>query len=61
MSNNNKKAITTLNYIERFLTLAFTVTVCISISAFAFIVKFSLGIMSCTIGLNICAIIAMIQ
>ena len=61
MNNNNKKAITTLNYIEHFLTLVFTVTVCISISAFAFIVKFSLGIMSCTIGLNICAIIAMIQ
>ena len=61
LSNKNKKVCTTLNYIEHFLTLAFAVTVCISISAFASLVYISMRIMSYTIGLSICAITAKIK
>ena len=46
---------------EHFLTLAFAVTVCISISAFASLVNISERIMSSTIGLNICAITTRIK
>ena len=60
-SNKNKKVCTTVNYIEHFLTLVFTVTVRISISTFASQVDISKGIMTSTIGLNICAIIARIK
>ena len=60
-SNKNKKVCTTLNYIEHFLTLVFTVTVRISISTFASQVDISKGIITSTIGLNICAIIARIK
>ena len=35
MSRKHKKVCTTLNYIEHFLILAFTITGCISISGFA--------------------------
>ena len=48
----------TLNCI---LTLVFAVTVCISLSAFASLVDISKGIMSSTIELNICTIIARIK
>ena len=51
----------TLNYIEHFLTLAFAVTGCISIFAFASLVDIPTGIMSSTTGLNICAITARIK
>ena len=61
LSNKNKKVRTTLNYVEHFLTLIFAVTVCISISAFPFLIDISKGIMSYKIGLNICAIIARIK
>ena len=61
LSNKNKKVCTTLNYVEHFLTLIFAVTVCISISAFPFLIDISKGIMSYKIGLNICAIIARIK
>ena len=61
LSNKNKKICTTLNYIEHFLTLVLAITVCIYIFAFASLVNFSKGIMSSTIGLNICAIIARIK
>ena len=60
LSNKNKKVCTTLNYTERFLILVDAVTVRISISAFASLVDISNGIMSSTIGLSICAIIARI-
>ena len=50
-----------LNYIEPFLNLAFAVTVCISVSALAFLVDISNGITSSTIGLHICAIISKIK
>ena len=36
MSKKHKKVCTTLNYIEHFLILAFALTGCVSISAFAF-------------------------
>ena len=55
------KVCTTLNYIEHFLTLVSAVAVCVSISTFASLVDIFKGIMSSTIGLNICAIIARIK
>ena len=61
MSNKNKKVCATLNYIEYFLTLVSTVTICVSISVFASLIDISKGIMSSTIGLNIWAIIAKIK
>ena len=57
MSHKKKKVCVTLNYLEHFLTLIFAVAECIFISAFASLV----GIMSSTIRLNICAIIAKIK
>ena len=54
LRNKNKKVFTTINYIGHFLTLVFAVTLCISISAFAFI-------MGSTIRLNIFAIIERIK
>ena len=64
MNSKNKKVCTTLNYLKDFLTLVFflfTVTGCISISAFASLLSVSTGIMISTIGLNICAIIVRIK
>ena len=61
LSNKNKKVCTALNYIEHFLTLVFAITVCVSISAFAFLIAISKAIMSSTIGLNICAIITRVK
>ena len=55
MSNKNKKLYRILNYTEHFLTLVFAITGCVS--AFASLVDISTGIMSSTIGLNICEII----
>ena len=61
LSNKNKKVCTTLNYIEHFLILVFAVTIYISSSAFASLINISKEIMSVTIGLNICGIIARIR
>ena len=61
LSNKNKKVCTALNYIEHFLTLVFAITVCVSISTFAFLIAISKAIMSSTIGLNICAIITRVK
>ena len=47
---------TTLNYIEHFLILAFTITECILISPFASLLGTPMGIMISTIGLKLCAI-----
>ena len=47
------KVCTTLNYIEHFLILASTITVCISISAFASLLHIPIGITSAAIGLKI--------
>ena len=46
MSKKHEKVCTTLNYKEQFLILAFTITGCFSISAFAFLVGISLRITS---------------
>ena len=51
----------TLNYSDHLFSLVFAVNGCISISAFASLVSISTGIMSSTIGLNICAIVARIK
>ena len=61
MSYKNKKICMTLNYIEHFLTFVFPVTGCILISAFASLVSIFSGIMSSTVGLNTCPIIARIK
>ena len=64
MNSKNKKVCTTLNYLKDFLTLVFflfTVTGCISISAFASLLNVSTGIMISTIGSNVCAIIVRIK
>ena len=56
MSRKHKKVCTTLNFIEHFIILVSTVTGCISISAFASLVRFTVGITSFAIGLKLCAI-----
>ena len=60
MSKKYKKFCTTLNYIEHFLILGFTITGCASISAFASLVGIPIVIASSAIGLKICAITAAI-
>ena len=47
---------TTLNYIERFLVLASTITGCISISFFASLLGIPIKITSSAIGLRLCSI-----
>ena len=54
MSKKHKKVCTTLNYIEHFLILVFTITGCISISAFSSLIDIPIGITSSAIGLKIC-------
>ena len=61
MSKKHKEVFTTLNYIEHFLILAFTITGCISISPFASLLGIPIGITSSAIGLKICARIAGIK
>ena len=56
MSIKQKKVSTTVNYIEHFLTLACTITGCVSISAFGSLLGFPIGITSSAIGFRICAI-----
>ena len=51
----------TLNYIELFLILSFSITGCISISTFTSLLGISIGITSSAIGLKICAVIAGIK
>ena len=58
ISKKQKKVCTTLNYIEHFLIVAITVTGCVSISAFSFLVVIPIRITSFAIGLEICAITA---
>ena len=55
------KVCPTLNYIEHFLILAFTITGCILVSAFASLLGIPIGIASSVIGLTICAIAAGIK
>ena len=61
MSRKHKNVCTTLNYIEHSITLAFTLTGSISISAFASLIDIPIGITSSAIGLKICAIITGIK
>ena len=61
MSKKHKKICTTLNYIEHFLILASTITVCVFISAFAFLIGNPIGITISKIALKICAISAGIK
>ena len=61
MSRKHKKVCITLNYIEHFFILASTITGCISISAFSYLIGIPIGITSSTIRLNICAITAGIK
>ena len=51
----------TLNYMELFLILSFSITGCISISTFTSLLGISIGITSSAIGLKICAVIAGIK
>ena len=55
MSVKHKKVCATLNYIEQLLILAFTVTGCIWISAFASLLGIPIGFTSSAIVLKICA------
>ena len=57
----NEKICATLNYIEHFLILAFTITGCVSISVFASSIRFPIGITSSASGLKICEITARIK
>ena len=61
ISTTYKKACTTLSYIEHFLILASTVTGCISICDFAFLLCIPIGITSSAIGLKMCATAARIK
>ena len=61
ISRKHKKFCTTLNYIEHFLILASGITVCISISAFAFLPDIPIGITSSAIRLKLCAIVTGIK
>ena len=56
MSRKHKKICTSLNHIEDFLILAFTITRCFSIFDFAFLVSVPIGITSSAIGLKFFAI-----
>ena len=55
MGKKLKKVCTTLNYIEHFLILPFTITGCISISAFAPFLGMHVRITSSAVGFKICA------
>ena len=61
MSKEHKKVRRILYYFEHFLIFVSTVSGCVSISAFDSLVGVPVGIVSFTIGLNICAIIARIK
>ena len=56
-----KKNLKTVNFIEHFLILSFTITGCVFISAFASLVNIPIEIMSSAIGLNICTITTAIK
>ena len=58
MSKRHKNVCTTLNYVKHFLIVASTITGCILISVFVFLLGIPIEITSSTIGLKICAITA---
>ena len=61
MSEKYKKTCKYLNYVERLLILASTVTGCVSISALASLAAFPIGNMSYAVGIKVCAITAGIK
>ena len=61
MSTKHEKVCVAPNYIEHFLMLAPTTTVCTSIFAFTSLIGTLIGIRSSAIGLKICAITAGIK
>ena len=61
MSEKHKKVCRDLNYVERLLTLISTITVCVSIYAFASLVVIPIGITSSAIRLKISLITAGIR
>ena len=61
MTKKHKKVCATLNYIEHFLILPSTITVCVSISPFASLSGIPIGITSPAVGLLISAITAAIK
>ena len=61
MSKKHKKICRVLNYIDHSLIVTSTITGCVPISAFAFLVNIPIGIASSTIGLKICVITAGIK
>ena len=61
MSKRHKKVCRTLNYIDHLLLAIFTITGCVSISAFASLVGIPIGTTSSAIGLKICVIITGIK
>ena len=61
ISRKHKKVCTTLNYIEHILILASTITGCISISDFAYLIGVSIGITSSAIGSKMCTIAARVK
>ena len=61
MGKNCEKVCTTLNSIELFLILASIITGCVSISAFASLIRILIGVTSFAFGLKISAITAGIK
>ena len=61
MSREHRKVSKNLIYIEHFLILASTITGCVSVAAFAFLLGIPIGIRNSAIGLKICAIPARIK
>ena len=58
MSERHKNVCTTLNYVKHFLIVASTITGCVLISVFVFLLGIPIEITSSAIGLKICAITA---
>ena len=56
MNKKHKNHCMTLNYIEYLLILLFTMTGCVSISSFTFLVCIPIGITSSTVGLTLICI-----
>ena len=56
-----KKTCKYLNYLENLLILVSTITGCVSISAFVWLVDINVGITSSSVGINISVIIAGIK
>ena len=58
MSEKHKEVCRPLNYFQHFLIFVFAVSNCVSILAFASLVRVSVGILSSRVGIKICAVTA---